>query len=131
MFFQIDAAGSVPVYEQIVRQVTFAIADGALRVGELVPSVRQLARELAINPNTVARSYRQLQDEGVLETVRGKGLQVATGSAKQCRSKRLHLIRDRFSQVLQEARQSQLSEDEIRQMIDAVMANGKPKRGDQ
>ena len=51
-----------------------------LRTGEMVPSVRELARELAINPNTVARAYRQLQDDGVLETVRGTGLSITSAA---------------------------------------------------
>ena len=78
MFIHIDPAGGLAVYDQIVRQVKFAVADGAVASGELVASVRELARELAINPNTVARAYRQLQDDGVLEPVRGRGLAVTS-----------------------------------------------------
>ena len=55
----------------------------------MVPSVRELARELAINPNTIARAYRQLQDDGVLVSVRGTGLEVATGAGERCRNERL------------------------------------------
>ena len=61
MFFAISAHNGVPIYEQIMRQVKFAVAAGLLGPGELVPSVRELARELVINPNTVARAYRELQ----------------------------------------------------------------------
>ena len=63
MFFTIDPSNGLAIYEQIVRQVTFAVANETLKPGDLVPSVRELARELAINPNTVARAYRDLQAE--------------------------------------------------------------------
>ena len=80
MFFQIDFNNGLAVYDQVVRQVKFAVAAKLLAEGSLVPSVRELAGELAINPNTVSRAYRQLQDDGVLATVRGTGLAVAPGA---------------------------------------------------
>ena len=67
MFLQIDFQNGLPIYEQVVRQVKFAIAGEDFKEGELVPSVREIARELAINPNTVARAFRQLQTDGVLQ----------------------------------------------------------------
>jgi GntR family transcriptional regulator len=117
VFLQIDAHNGLAVYDQIVRQVKFAIADGALTSGELIPSVRELARELAINPNTVARAYRQLQDDGVIETVRGTGLAVADGARRQCQSERTRLIRARLRLVLEEAALSGLDQQEIEQLV--------------
>src|SRR5207253_8911719 len=107
MLLHVDARNGLAVYDQIVRQMKFAVADGALKSGELVPSVRELARELAINPNTIARAYRQLQDDRVLEPLRGTGLEVATGAAERRRNERLKLMRPRNKQVFQEAKQSQ------------------------
>ena len=69
-----------PIYGQIADRVKFAVAGGALRPGDLVPSVRELSKQLVVNPNTVARAYRDLQTEGLLESVRGMGLQVAEGA---------------------------------------------------
>lgn len=117
MLFHVDTRNGLAVYDQIVRQMKFAVADGALRSGELVPSVRELARELAINPNTVARAYRQLQDDGVLETVRGTGLAVAAAARRPCQSERAKLIRTRLRQVLEEAQRSGLDVGEIGQMF--------------
>jgi GntR family transcriptional regulator len=117
VFLSIDAHNGLAVYDQIVRQVKFAIADGALVAGELVPSVRELARELAINPNTVARAYRQLQDDGVLDTVRGTGLSVASAARRQCQSERTKLIRARLKLVLEEAASSGLDNAEIEQLV--------------
>jgi GntR family transcriptional regulator len=119
MLLHIDAHNGLAVYDQIVRQTKFAVADGALRAGELVPSVREVARELAINPNTVARAYRQLQDDGVLEPVRGTGLAVAANARRQCQIERAKLIRTRLRMVLDEAVQSGLDPDEIEQMVRA------------
>jgi len=85
MFFRIDPSNGIPIYDQIVRQVKFAAANQTLTPGDLVPSVRELAKNLAVNPNTVARAYRELQTDGVLATIRGTGLEVTSGAPKRCR----------------------------------------------
>jgi GntR family transcriptional regulator len=121
MFFAIDTANGVAVYEQIVRQVKFAVAREAVKPGEMIPSVRELARELAVNPNTVARAYRQLQTDGVLASVRGTGLEVAARARDRCRRETVELIRARLRQVLAEAQQTQLSDDELRKLVDAEL----------
>jgi GntR family transcriptional regulator len=118
MFFQIDFSNGLAIYDQIVRQIKFAIAGDVLKEGELIPSVRELARELTINPNTVSRAYRQLQDEGVLASVRGTGLAVAAGAGQRCREERVELIRTRLEQVIAEARQSRLDPQELRALVE-------------
>ncbi len=118
MFFNIDPAGGLAIYEQVVRQMKFAVAASVLKPTELVPSVREVARELAINPNTVARAYRQLQSDHVLESVRGTGLQVAAGATARCRRERRALIHERLRQVLREARQSRLDGKELRALVE-------------
>jgi GntR family transcriptional regulator len=123
MLFHIDPHNGLAIYDQIVRQMKFAVADGVLRPGELAPSVRELARDLAINPNTIARAYRQLQDDRVLQPVRGTGLEVATGAAERCRNDRMKLIRARLRQVLAEAKQSKLDVRDLRQLIDKELSN--------
>ena len=122
MFLHVDVRNGLAVYDQIVRQVKFAVADGALRSGDLVPSVRELARELAINPNTVARAYRQLQDDGVLETVRGTGLSIAATARRQCQAERTKLIRVRLRLVLEEALHSGLDTDDIEGLMKEELA---------
>ena len=122
MFFQVDPANGLAIYEQVVRQVKFAVADELVKPGELVPSVREAARELAINPNTVARAYRELQADRVLEPVRGTGLAVAPGAAKRCRAERVKLIRARLEQVLLEAAQSGLSRAELQSQCEELLA---------
>ena len=122
MLIHVDVDNGLAVYDQVVRQVKFAVADGALQSGELVPSVRELARDLAINPNTVARAYRQLQEEGVLESVRGLGLSVSASARRQCQSARTKLIRARLRLVLEEAIHSGLSGEEIESLTQAEVA---------
>jgi GntR family transcriptional regulator len=117
MFFHVDFANELTIYDQIVRQITFAVAGGLLKENGLIPSVRELARELTINPNTVARAYRQLQDDGVLTTVRGSGMAVAPGAGERCRRDRIELIRARLDQVLTEAKQSGLGPQELRSLV--------------
>ena len=129
MFFHIDPADGLAIYDQVVRQVKFAVAGGVLKPGNLVPSVRELARELAINPNTVARAYQQLQADGVLQSVRGMGLEVTSGAVKHCQAQRQKLIQTRFRQALSEAKQSGLDHGELQQLVDnelsAVLHDGR------
>jgi GntR family transcriptional regulator len=122
MFFAISAHNGVPIYEQIVRQVKFAVAGGLLAPGERVPSVRELARELVINPNTVARAYRELQTEGILEAVRGTGLEIAVGAERLCSDERLKLVRARLKDVFREARQSRLDVKQIRALVERELS---------
>jgi GntR family transcriptional regulator len=127
MFFEINPSNGVPVYEQVSRQIMFAVAAGSIQKGELIPSVRELARELAINPNTVARAFRDLQDQGILETVRGTGVAVSHGAKSKCISARTRLIRERLRDVLLEARQSQLDDQELQKIIAAELQNSKKR----
>lgn len=122
MFFQIDPTNGLAIYEQVVRQVKFAVADELVKPGDLVPSVREVARELAINPNTVARAYRELQADRVLEPVRGTGLAVAAGADERCRAERVRLIRVRLEQVLVEAAQGGLGRAELRSLCEELLA---------
>jgi GntR family transcriptional regulator len=122
MLLHVDVRNGLAVYDQIVRQIKFAVADGVLRSGELVPSVRELARDLTINPNTVARAYRELQDDGVLETVRGMGLSVAASARRHCQAERTKLIRARLRLALEEALHSGLEAGEIESLMQTELA---------
>ena len=127
MYFEIDSSNGVPVWEQVYRQVAFAISNGIISPGELVPSVRSLARDLAINPNTVARAYRDLQSEGVVEVVRGSGMIVTKAAKTKCKSIRAALFKQQMSVMVAEARRSQLSDDEIRQLLENQLKKNRKK----
>lgn len=118
MFIRIQESSGIAIYDQVVRQIKYAIADGAIREGELVPSVRELAKTIAINPNTVSRAYQQLQNDKVLENVRGTGLAVKKSAAARCKKERISLIQLRVRDVLSEAWQSKLAIDELRSLVD-------------
>ena len=128
MFFKINPSNGVPVYEQVSRQIMFAVASGSIGPGEMIPSVRELARELAINPNTVARAFRDLQDQNILQTVRGTGVEVAKGAKTKCLNARTRVIRDRLRDVFAEARQSQLGDDELQGIISDELQNSKKRK---
>ncbi|WDQ15824.1 GntR family transcriptional regulator [Rhodopirellula sp. P2] len=118
MFFTVDPSNGVAIYSQIVRQVKFAVAEQTLRPGQLLPSVRQLSQQLAVNPNTVARAFQDLQSEGVIETLRGRGVVVCKGAVERCRKQRQSILAARLSAVLTEALQAGLSAKEVRKLVD-------------
>ena len=118
MLFHVETSNGLPIYEQIVRQVKFAVAAGHLGVEDHVPSVRELAAQVAVNANTVARAYRELQAEGVLTAIRGTGLAVTAEAPRLCRAARKQMVRDRLRSVLDEALHSELTEDEVRTLVD-------------
>ena len=120
MFFEINPTNGVAIFEQISRQVKYAVANGALRAGELVPSVRELATRLAVNPNTVARAYRDLQADGFLEPLRGEGLRVTKQAMERGRKHRTKLLHERIRLVVVEAKQSGITSDEFFGLVDEI-----------
>ncbi len=130
MIFDIEPDGPVPIYEQLVAQVVYGVASGALEPGLLVPSVRELAQSLRINPNTVARAFEKLEREGVLTARRGLGMEVAGGAPALCRARRQELVRERIRAALREAASSALTPEQIRKLVDEELArvNGKRPR---
>jgi len=84
-FFKLNPASGVPIYLQLMEQVKHAVATGALRAGEQLPGIRRIAEELVMNPNTVAKAYRELEHEGVIELRHGAGAFIA--EPKQARGR--------------------------------------------
>lgn len=123
MFFSIDPSGSEPIYEQVVRQVKLAVADGVLVAGQMVPSVRQLSKGLAINPNTIARAYQELQSDLVLESLRGRGLVVRRDALLRCTKARNKLVVEGVRKALRDALAGGMTVDELRQLFDTELAN--------
>jgi GntR family transcriptional regulator len=123
----------VPIYEQIVSQVVFAVAAGDLRAGEEIDSVRELAQALVVNPNTVARAYQELEKIGVLEARRGLNMVIAADGPKRCRERRKEIVRGRVLEALREAASAGLSADDVHGIVDdewprlAAVRNGQAK----
>ncbi|TWU56627.1 HTH-type transcriptional repressor YtrA [Rubripirellula tenax] len=121
MFLSIDFHSDVAIYLQIVRQIKAAIAAGSMRPGQLLPSGRVLSGQLAINPNTVARAFTELQNDGVIEPLRGRGMVIATGAAALCRRDRDGVIADRIGEALAEAWNAGLDASKIQSIIDSEL----------
>ena len=103
MQFSIVAGSGVPIFRQIADQIIRAVAIGKLQVGDPVPSVRQLARELTINPNTVAKAYGELVDDGVLETQPGRGFFVAKRRQVYSKAERLRRLDESIDVLIHQA----------------------------
>jgi GntR family transcriptional regulator len=132
LFLHIQPDSPVPIYEQIVAQVTFAIASGALEPGTMIPSVRDLAGRLLVHPNTVARAFQELERRGVVAAKRGRGMEVTGEAPLACRAQRQEIVRSRIREALREAVSSALTAEEIRALVEEELAraNGKSSRGD-
>jgi GntR family transcriptional regulator len=128
MLFDIQPTSSVPIYEQIVDQVTFAVASGALEAGTLIPSVRELSGRLTINPNTVARAFQELERLGVVTARRGRGMEVTLAAPELCRRRRQEVVRGRIRAALREAASSALTAEEIRTLVDEELARVNGRR---
>jgi GntR family transcriptional regulator len=97
--FRLDASSGVPFYRQIIDQVLLAVADGRLKPGAQLPTVRQLAVDLSINLNTVTKAYREMEIRGIVETQQGTGTFVATRRSDRRPSERRRALEgliDRF-----------------------------------
>jgi GntR family transcriptional regulator len=130
MLLSVRPDSPVPIYEQIAAQVVFGVAAGDPPPGELVPSVRDLAQRLLVNPNTVARAYQDLERLGVLETKRGLGMEVTAKAPALCDARRREIVRDRLRDVLREAAAGGLRLDDLRMMVDDEWSrvNGRGRR---
>jgi len=92
MMFQVDFKTGKPVYLQLVDQVRYAAASGAIRAGEALPSIRPLAEELRVNRNTIAKAYAELESQGVIETIPGKGCFLKDGNTPFTKSVRQKIL---------------------------------------
>lgn len=119
--FEINATSGVPIYRQIVEQVLAMVAGGILQEGNLLPSVRQVAREAAVNPMTVSKAYSRLENDGVVRRVRGQGMAVQRPSTNGSLDQRMQQFRETVEPALHRARQLGLNEDQIREVIASLL----------
>jgi GntR family transcriptional regulator len=113
MQFSIDPKSGVPFYRQIIEQAKFAIARGDLQPGDRLPTVRQLAVDLSVNPNTVVRAYRELEIEGVLDTQQGSGTFVGSSRPDVDRLERRRMLDQILTDMLARASSYGLTLDEV------------------
>jgi len=113
MFLKIDATNGVPLYLQIAKEVKHSIALGSLQTGEQLPSVREIALQITVNPNTVAKAYRELEAQGVVETRRGTGTFVSEQIAAISKEERTRAVAELIDRALDEAKHLQMKENEM------------------
>ena len=114
LLFQIHPSSGLPIYRQLMDQVRTLIAAGRIPASEMLPSVRQIAEDLQINPMTVSKAYSLLERDGVLERVRGQGMRVAAITEVQSSVKqRQQSLKPLLEQVAAEAYQLNLTRDQV------------------
>jgi GntR family transcriptional regulator len=117
MQFTIDSQSGVPFYRQIIDQIQFAIADGRLRCGDRLPTVRQLAVDLKINPNTVARAYQELEIKGVVNTQMGTGTFIGDEKVRIPDLERRRMLDQICTELLSRASAYGFTLDEVREAL--------------
>lgn len=123
MWTTIGSDSTVPIYEQIIAQVVGVIASGGLKPGDMLPSVRELAGKLLVNPNTVSRAYGELERVGLVEARRGTGMLILQESDSKAAELRLSILRDRLRPMLRDALSYGLEAAEILELIRAELAS--------
>ena len=117
MQLRISDQDGVPIYLQLVRQIKYLVSSGRLAAGEQLPPVRKLAEQLLINPNTVARAYRELESDGLVTSRQGAGVFVADGVSPLARREQQRLLMERIDVLLTEARQMKVGVESLISMI--------------
>jgi GntR family transcriptional regulator len=117
-----NPSSGVPIYLQLMEQVKHAIETGALRPGEQLPGMRPLAEELVINPNTVARAYRELEHEGVIELRHGAGAFVSGNAGAKKLTDKLRAGQTIVAAAVERLHARGVTDEEIRRLFEAELA---------
>jgi GntR family transcriptional regulator len=129
MLFRPNPSSGVPIYLQLMEQVKHAVETGAVRPGEQLPGIRPLAEELVINPNTVAKAYRELEHEGVIELRHGAGAFVSANASPKKLTDKLRAAQDIVSSAVERLHARGVTDEEIRRLFEAELA-GLSRRGE-
>jgi len=128
MLIQINFKSGMPVYLQVADQIKAAAASGALRAGDLLPSIRPLAEKLRINRNTVAKAYGELEAEGVIETIAGKGCFLKASGSPFTRQARLARLAQEIDAAIVQAHHSLVSDKDFLSLVkERIEAFGEKK----
>jgi GntR family transcriptional regulator len=129
MLFRSNPSSGVPVYLQLIEQVKHAIDVGALRHGDQLPTIRRVAEDLVINPNTVAKAYRELEHEGIIELRQGAGAFVSGNARAKELTDKVRAGQAVVSAAVDKLRARGVTDEEIRRLFEAELA-GLRKTGD-
>ena len=130
MLHSIDPKSGLPIYLQITEQIRRRVAAGILLPGDQLPSVRELAARLLVNPNTVAKVYRDLERGGLLETRRGQGTFISREAEAMAEAERQRLLTDQLRAVARDVRAFGLDEEAALDLLRRVLKDEKPGRKD-
>jgi len=132
MLFRPNPASGVPIYLQLMEQVKHAIATGALRPGEQLPGIRKVAEELVINPNTVAKSYRELEHAGVIELRQGAGAFVSENAPSKKDAEKFRAAQAAVAATVEKLRDRGVADEDIRRLFEAELGRkaAEGKRGE-
>jgi len=128
MIDRVDPKSPLPIYRQIIDGICRGVAAGTLAPGDQLPSVRELAAQLLVNPNTVARVYRDMERDGLLETRRGTGTFIAASAGALAEGERKRLVSDKLAEVARDVHAFGLSVDAAVQLLREALADRKPGR---
>jgi GntR family transcriptional regulator len=117
MLLQINFKSGMPVYLQVVDQIKAAAASGTLRTGEPLPSIRPLAEDLRVNRNTIAKAYTELESQGVIETIPGKGCFIKPNNSPLKKEVRRKLLTEEIDQLIVQAHHLQIPPAEFVNLI--------------
>jgi len=123
MLLQIDFKSGKPVYLQLVEQVRHAAASGGLRAGEPLPSIRPLAEELRVNRNTIAKAYTELESQGIIETLPGKGCFLREVNTLLTKAARNDLLEQEVDRAIVAAHHLQIGDDELLALVKKRLEN--------
>ena len=129
MLFRSNPASGVPLYLQLIEQVKHAVETGALRAGEQLPGIRALSEELVINPNTVAKAYRELEREGVIELRHGAGAFIAANAGAHRRVEKVRGAQVIVDLAVKQLHSQGMTNEEIRRLFEAALAPISRKEG--
>lgn len=122
MLFRPNPSSGVPIYLQLMEQVKHAVETGALRPGDQLPGIRALAEQLVVNPNTIAKAYRELHHEGVIELKHGSGAFVSQSDRVGRRPALVRSVQPLVSGLVERLRARGVTDDEIRRLFEAELA---------
>jgi len=122
MLFRPNPSSGVPIYLQLMEQVKHAVETGALKAGDQLPGIRPLAEELVINPNTVAKAYRELEHEGVIELRHGSGAFVTSSAGAKKHTDKIRAAQEIVTAAIERLRARGVSDEEIRRLVEAELA---------
>ena len=128
MLLQINYKSGKPVYLQVVDQIKAAAAAGTLQSGEALPTIRPLAEELRVNRNTIAKAYTELESQGIIETIPGKGCFVRPNNSPLKKDVRRKLLAEEIDQVLVQAHHLQVPSAEVLEIVRERLKHFEEKR---